>query len=113
MSEFGADATDGARCAFLPRFSRRHAGTAVMEVAGNEKLAVADIAWHHHPAARSCVRAAWMEGAAGRRLERVRKGKTEPGIGDAQTRLGRKHGGEQRGWVERSETQRTHDSGRS
>jgi hypothetical protein len=75
MSEFGADATDGARCAFLPRFSRRHAGTAVMEVAGNEKLAVADIAW---------------------RLERVRKGKTEPGIGDAQTRLGRKHGGEQR-----------------
>ena len=40
-----------------------------MTQTGNEKLAVADIAWHHHPAARSCVRAAWMEAAAGRRLE--------------------------------------------
>ena len=79
-----------------PCSSRNHAGAAVMEVTGNEQSAVPELVRRRHPAPRSGLRAARMEGAAGRRLERVRKRKAKAGIRDTTAGLGREHGGKQR-----------------
>src|SRR3989442_14639780 len=87
------------RSRFLPTAATKslwHAGAAVMEVAGDEKLALVDIARHDHPTARSGLRAARMEDAAGRRIERVREREAEPGVGDSEAGLRREHGGKQR-----------------
>src|SRR5262249_57713851 len=67
-----------------------------MEVTRDPGPAITNLPRHGRLTARSSLGAAWMEGATGRRLERIGKGNPKPGVGHAEAGFGREHGGEQR-----------------